>query len=148
MVHTAAVLVGLAIVGVGLAIFATGGHLGPLDVGSLTSGVCGGFPCPYTSGAVGGIIVIAGLGYLVRGLTAPTTPSIPAMMAGMPPWMAAGGMPPQGMMREGSPPPTGQNPAPVASGGPDPTVFCSACGSRNKPDAAFCFKCGKAISRG
>lgn len=156
MVHLSAVLVGLAICGVGLALFATGGHLGPLDVSQLTSGLCGGFPCPYTGGAIGGIVLIAGLGYLVRGLTAPTMPKMPVGFPPMPGYFGAPmppgagyPVPPSGPMTAGGPPSPPGPPATPSAGAPSPgvpVIFCSTCGGRNLADAAFCSKCGKAIA--
>ncbi|HYK94116.1 MAG TPA: zinc-ribbon domain-containing protein [Thermoplasmata archaeon] len=139
--HLASVVVGAIIAVVGAVLGLTSGVIAGFNLLSLAG--CGsGSPCLYGVGgtAIGGIVFVAGLGYLVRGLTQPAMPR-------MPPVVFPASMP---MMGYSGPPMAGSTPsssltaAPGSSAAP---VFCSACGTPNVSEATYCHRCGKPIAR-
>ncbi len=131
--HVARVVIGGIIVAVGLALIVGHGTLLGINAGSIAGSACpmvnGTSFCPYTGTAVGLVVLLFGLPFLIQGLVAPSQASIARSM-GLP---GMGAMLPPGM----APPSSGSE----TPGGP--ARFCPACGTRNAANAAFCNKCGK-----
>ncbi|MCI4321044.1 MAG: hypothetical protein L3K18_05545 [Thermoplasmata archaeon] len=141
--HRATLLVGLLVVFAGVVLIATHGVVLGINIPQAVGLPCSGGGnqtfCPgFASFSVGGVVLLAGLPMVLRGLTAPD----PAAM--MQRGMMGGGFPPeilaQMMAAQRAQAPVASTSTPASTA---PVRYCPACGQSNIAAAAFCNRCGK-----
>jgi drug/metabolite transporter (DMT)-like permease len=146
--HLTTVILGVLIALAGVFLIITHGNIGGTNIPSAVGIPCAGgnsSACPGFGGySIGGIVLIAGLPILLRGLMSPSlarTGSDTGQGMGVPPQLLAAmtGLTP------GRPfPPTPTGLPPPAEG----TVrYCVSCGQPNPLVSAFCNKCGKPMPK-
>ena len=151
--HRATFILGVLVCAAGAVLIATHGVVLGINVPEAVGFPCSGGGnqtfCPGFSGfSIGGVVLLAGLPMVVRGLTAPDPAQMMkgmGMMGGMgSDGGTGGGIPPAVVAQmlaaqraQASVPASG---APVAPAG---SRFCPACGQANAPTAGFCNRCGK-----
>jgi zinc ribbon protein len=151
LVRLVPIVVGLALVLLGIYLVSTHGNIAGINIPSALglpdcSSSSNSTPClgigSYGSIGVGTIVVLFGIGLVATSLRASMTAAAMGggpTMGGMPPELLASLQAAQARMQ--SMPPAGSPPAP--GGAPDPSYkFCQKCGTRTEADIKFCRSCG------